>query len=723
MTTRRYFASCPKGLESLLADEARTLGAASVRETVAGVAIEADAHFAWRALLWSRLASRLLLPIAELAADDADQLYAGARDVDWSVHFSAEDTFAIDAIGTSGALRHTEFTGQKIKDAVVDRFRDETGARPSVDATDPAVRIHAHLKRGRATLSIDIAGRPLNQRGWRVQQGLAPLKENLAVAMLLRARWPEIHRAGGALVDPFCGAGSLLIEGALMAADVAPGLKRDAAKLARWRGFDAVAYEAERTRAEARAAEGLRGLEPIFFGSDADPHAVNSAKVNAQRAGVAGFISLKTAEVGRLIALPSTAPGLVIGNPPYGERLGEVEALKPVYADFGRVLKQHFAGWRAALITSSIELGHATGLKAERRYALKNGALDCQLLCFDEVRASDAPPKRMPKPLGKGAEALANRLEKNLKHLSKRMAREGAGAWRVYDADLPEYASAIDIYDALPDGDDDATPPERWLHVQEYQAPKEIPADVVETRLRETLRVAREVLDVPRERIALKTRRPQTRESRYTRHDARGEFLTVREGRLRFRVNLFDYLDTGLFLDHRPMRARIGAAACDKRFLNLFAYTGAATVHAAAGGARSSVSVDLSRTYLEWADRNLADNGLAHSAHRLVQSDALSFLEADASEYDLIFIDPPTFSNSKRADDFDVGRDHARLIELAFQRLAADGMVLFSTNARRFKIDPEVTERWQVGDITRQTIPADFARDQRIHHAFELARR
>lgn len=719
----RWFATCPKGLVGLLAAELAALGAGSTRETVAGVAFEGPADLGYRACLWSRFASRVLLPLAEFPVDGPDALYRGMRAIDWTQHLAADGRFAIDAGGRADGLVHSQFVALKAKDAIVDQFREAGGTRPDVDLERADLRIDVRLKRGQATVSIDLSGTPLHQRGWRVGQGAAPLKENLAAAMLVRAGWPAIHAAGGPLVDPFCGSGTLLIEGAQMAADVAPGLARERFGFHGWHGFDEALWLPLRTDAQARATAGQRALQPVFFGFDVDPAAINLARVNAQRAGVAGFLSLAVRPVTALEPPPHCAPGLVICNPPYGERIGEIQSLKPVYAAFGAALKRGFAGWRAALITSRDELGFATGLKAERRYALMNGAIECRLLCFDDIRAEGSAPIRELKPLGEGAQGLANRIARNVRHLKRWREREGITCWRAYDADLPEYAAAIDVYSGVREGDPGDTEARTWLHVQEYRAPKEIPAETAARRLKEVLRVAAETFGVPRERIALKQRRPQARDERYERFDARGEFLIVREGGLQFRVNLHDWLDTGLFLDHRPMRLRIGKEATGKRFLNLFAYTGAATAHAAAGGASSTTTVDLSPTYLDWASRNLALNGIVGARHRLLQADAMAWIESDRDRYDLIFVDPPTFSNSKRADDFDVQRDHARLLELAMARLAPGGLLLFSNNLRRFRLDPEVTAAYAVKEITRATIPPDFERDARIHHAFEIRAR
>ncbi len=704
--TDRGFAACPKGIEYLLVDELTALGAMETRATRAGVHFTGAPGFVYRACLWSRLASRILLPLAEFDAVDADALYAGVQDIDWRAHLDADGTFAVDAHGTNAALKHTKFIAQRVKDAVVDQFRAHGRGRPQVDLVAPSIRLDVHLGRDRATLSLDLCGSPLFLRGWRRGQGDAPLKENLAAAMLARARWPEIHAARGAFIDPMCGSGTLLIEAALIAADVAPGLARRRWGFFGWRGHDADAWNAQLAEARARAVAGLAKLEPKFFGYDVDPQVLVHARHNAQEAGVAGFIRLAARPVSALAPVGAGAPGLIMTNPPYGERLSAGDDLVATYRAFGAAARRACPGWHAAWITPDARLARATGLEANRKYKLMNGALDCTLYVVDVVPAADAP-RPSPKPLSAGAQQLANRIAKNRERLKRWLKREGVSCWRVYDADLPEYAAAIDVYDG-------------HLHIQEYAAPKTIPEETARRRLREIVRVAGEAFDVPRERIAIKVRRPQARDDRYGRVAARGEFLVVDEGGLKFEVNLHDYLDTGLFLDHRPVRARLRGLAAGKRFLNLFCYTATASVHAAAGGALTTTSVDLSATYLEWAARNFALNAYTGPAHRLVQADVMAWLAAERGEYDLIFIDPPTFSNSKRADDFDVQRDHVRLIELATARLAPGGLIVFSNNFRRFQLDANALSAFEVRDITRATIPPDFARDPRIHHCFEL---
>nr|WP_306673823.1 bifunctional 23S rRNA (guanine(2069)-N(7))-methyltransferase RlmK/23S rRNA (guanine(2445)-N(2))-methyltransferase RlmL [Tahibacter caeni] len=701
------FATCPKGLEYLLRDELAALGAGEAREALAGVHFSGSLELAYRACLWSRLASRILLPLAEFDATDGEALYDGVAGVDFSTHLAADGRFAIDAAGATRGVSHSHYAVQRVKDALVDQFRRRTGTRPDVDTERPDVRLNLLLRRERGTLSLDLSGAPLHQRGWRRGHGKASLKENLAAALLLRAQWPTVHAAGGALVDPLCGSGTLLIEAAWMAADVAPGWKRDYYGVDGWLGHDAALWQRLREEVDDRAQRGLSALAPKFFGFDEDPRALEDARHNAQQAGVAGFVHLHRQSLAQLKRPQACETGLVITNPPYGQRLGDVDELAPLYRLLGDTLRQEFSGWQASVITSEAELGRAIGLRASKRYAVYNGALECQLLNFDLAAATAPAAPREARPLSAGAQMLKNRLDKNRRHLRKRLEREGVSCYRIYDADLPEYAAAIDVY-----GD--------HLHIQEYQAPASIDADTAQQRWREIVRVAGETFAIPRERIALKQRYRGKGGEKYGRLAQRGEYLTVQEGGLQFLVNLWDYLDTGLFLDHRPLRQRVRELARGARFLNLFCYTGAVSVYAAAGGAASTTSVDLSTTYLEWASRNLALNGFAGARHQLVQSDAIAFVEQDRGDYDLIYVDPPTFSNSKRAEDFDVQRDHVRLLRHCAARLAPGGLILFSNNFRRFRLDTEALSGLDIREISASTIPFDFERNARIHRVWEL---
>ncbi len=713
----KFFVSCAKGLEYLLVDELLALGAERATATQAGVNAEGPPAVLYRAVLWARTASRVLWPLAEFDCEDELALYAGVQAIDWREHLPAPGRLAVDAHVSGPALTHARYAAQRVKDAIVDQLRGHGRERPDVDLDDPDLRLNLVVRKGRAVLSVDLGGGPLHRRGWRQAQGAAPLKENLAAAVLLRGGWPALYRDGGALFDPMCGSGTLLIEGALMAADVAPGLLRHGAAMpSRWLGFDGAQWTALRDEAQARAEAGRAALRDAFTGCDSDPAALAAAQRNAEAAGLGNLIRLQRRDIAALqpALLPLPERGLVASNPPYDARL----AADPIlYRALGDALRRVAPQWRASLLCGDADLARATGLRAVKRYTVFNGALECALLVCDPV----APPQRAadaePAPLSEGAQMVANRLRKTLRKLKGWAAREGVTCYRVYDADLPEYAAAIDLYR---EDTPDAT---AWLHVQEYEAPADIPEADTQRRFRELLAAVRAVFELPRERIALKTRARGKGGSKYGRFDQRGQVMVVREGAARLQVNLFDYLDTGLFLDHRPIRQRIAREAEDVRFLNLFCYTGAATVQAAVGGARTTTSVDLSATYLEWLARNLGENGFGGHRHRLVQADAMAWLEAETAQYDLIFCDPPTFSNSSRAKDFDVQAAHVRLLRAAVARLAPGGLLLFSNNFRRFRLDEAAVSafaEWR--EISPQTVPPDFERNPRIHRVWELRR-
>ncbi len=717
----KFFVACAKSLEYLLVDELLALGASKATAATAGVNVEGDAAVAYRCAMFSRLASRVLWPLAEFACENEQDLYQGVHALDWSEHVAPEGTLAVDAHVSGPTLTHERFAAQRVKDAIVDRIRERHGVRPSVDVDAPDLRLNFVLRKGKGLLAVDLGGGALHRRGWRGSQGEAPLKENLAAAVLLRGAWPSVFAAGGALLDPMCGSGTLLIEGALMAADVAPGLLRDlqgaSAPPTRWLGFDEAHWRALIDEATQRERVGRAALQSRFYGSDLDPHAIRAARDNAARAGVVEIIDLAVRDVAQLAVMVELR-GLAVCNPPYDARLA---ADPQLYRALGDGFKRAAPGWKASLLCGDPELARATGLRAAKKYQVFNGAIECVLIVCDPVLSPqrEIPVDAAAPALSEGAQMVANRVRKNLKASKTWRSREGVTCYRVYDADIPEYAAAVDVYIGDITG-------ELWLHVQEYAAPVEIPEPTTRKRLQELIAGARDAFAAPWERVAVKTRAKGKGGSKYADSGTakRGEILEVREGAAKLRVNLFDYLDTGLFLDHRPMRLRIAEEARDARFLNLFAYTGAATVHAAVGGAARTTSVDLSATYLQWCSDNLKLNGIVGSRHQLAQADVLPWLLADRGEYDLVFCDPPTFSNSARAGDFDVQKDHVRLLQAAMTRLAYGGVLYFSNNFRRFRFDEAAISAFAIcEDISPQTIPADFARNPRIHRAWRLRAR
>lgn len=737
-TLLNLLATCPKGIEGLLHDELTALGATPGKTTVAGVYFTASQTIAYRVCLWSRLANRVILTLVrESMIDTADQVRDVVARIAWTRHLAPGNTLAVDFHGRSEHIRHTRFGAQTVKDGVVDALQLAGQERPNVDTKTPHLRIYAHLHRMNLTIGVDLSGESLHRRGYRRDVGHAPLKENLAAALLVRAGWPERLKAGEPLIDPLCGAGTLLIEAAMMAADQAPNLNRERFGFHGWAGHDDIAWGEQKREAEARASIGRKRCKAQLLGFDQSPAALTAAKANAMRAGIPALITLHGQSLSQLTRPESLTAesGLLITNPPYGERLGELPELVRLYAQLGEKAKALFPGWTLAVFTGNPDLGHRLGMRAHKQYALKNGALDAKLLLMEiggaehpsaasnatpvqressaEVAASEGASAGVSEEQTEhknqdNAQMFANRLIKNQKRLKKWLKQSGETSYRVYDADMPEYALAVDRY-----GD--------RVHVQEYAAPSSINPAQAQKRLYDALEVMPEALNIDASKIYIKRRERQTGSAQYQKRAASGERFEVQEGEARLWVNLRDYLDTGLFLDHRPVRRMLGEMASGKRFLNLFCYTATATVQAVLGGASDSVSVDMSNTYLEWAKDNFALNQIDTRLHRVVRDDCFRWLETADAEFDLIFMDPPTFSNSKKMrDTLDVQRDHPRLVELAMARLAPGGTLVFSNNQRRFKLDEALSEHFAVEDITGRSFDPDFQRRTNLHHVFLL---
>jgi len=807
--TLSLFATVPRGLESLLAGELRHLGAAHVKQVRAGVAFGGSLETAYRTCLWSRVAGRVLLPVTSGKAADGDELYKTAQAVDWSRHLGADDTLAVDFTGVNDRIRDTRFGGVRIKDAIVDQFRATSGGkRPSVDARAPDVRVNAHLASTRVAISIDLSGQSLHRRGYRAEkvQVEAPLKENLAAGLLLYAAWPGEAAAGASLLDPLCGSGTLLIEAALMAADVAPGLLRAEAEtkagaapafgFLRWRQHDADLWNALLLEARERRGVGIKRLAAArpgmaIRGSDRDERAVKVARDFVKRAGLHGLVAIDHAQLDTVVA--PAEHGLLATNAPYGERL-EAADTEAVYRQLGERLREAFPRWNAVVLAGDQRQLKAIGLAPKRETDLRNGPLECVLAYYEagaaptgaaaprtaraEARSSSrkatppeaetavsespavtAPPAETQVPetqapvgprrsLGGGAEYQANRQRKNQRRLAKRLQREGITCYRLYDADLPEYNLVVDVYG-------------EWVHVQEYAAPPEIDPDKAKRRLAEAVEVIGAVLEAPPQRVVLKERRRQRGPAQYERRGDQSKLLEVGEDDLTYLVDLNTYLDTGFFIDQRLTRRLVRRLAGGRRFLNLFAYTGSMTVNALAGGAPSSATVDLSAPYLTWAERNLAANGFTagsetwspgparpdtadagkadtspagtrrvttggpSAAHTLVQADCLRWVAEAGGQYDLIWLDPPTFSNSKKMGraTFDVQRDHADLIRLITRRLLAPGgILLFATNLRNFRLDHAELRGLELKDLSRSTLAFDCERGANRHHVFRIER-
>lgn len=728
MTSFPLHAKTLFGLEGVLAAELETLGAEDVQQGNRLVTFTADQALMYRANVCCRTAIRFLKPILSFAAESERELYAGTQRIDWARFLDADQTLWIDPLVHSSFTTHSQYAAQLTKDAIVDQFRDRSGQRPSVDRDDPGLRISLHLVKNRATVYTDASGDSLHMRGYRRASGDAPLNEVLAAGMLKLSEWD----AASPLVDPMCGSGTLLIEAAMLARGIPPGGLGRRFGFMRWKDFDAALFQSIRDK--ARAAQ-LDKLPLPILGSDIDAAVIEIAKQNACRAGVTDDIQFSTGSFE--VAAPPSTPATLITNPPYDERM-KIERVAGLYRRLGDALKQRFAGCNAFVLTGNLEAAKQIGLRTSRKIKLFNGAIECRMLKFelyegsrrdDVAAASSRTPtvaeassrtrmetaagsrSHVPAKWNEQAEMFRNRLTRMAKHWHKWARRQGVTCFRLYDKDIPDVPLAIDWY-------------EGHLHIAEYARPHDRADAEHRVWLDFIVQTVAETLSVDMDRVFVKRRQRQKGKSQYERQDDSRRRLEVGEGGHRFLVNLADYLDTGLFLDHRQTRAMVQEAAGGKHFLNLFAYTGAFTVYAAAGGAASTTTVDLSATYLDWAGDNMRLNGFTGEEHEYIRRDAMKFLEYRAEHggrpFDLAVVDPPTFSNSKKLDDvWDVQQRHAELLNLLLTQMSPGGVIYFSSNLRRFKLHEEKITGAEIREITAQTIPPDF-RNKRVHRCWVL---
>ena len=711
---KQLFATTARGFEELLKSELTELGAQDAKVAQGGVHYWADDETLYRTLLWSRLSSRILLPIVQAKVFSDLDLYSAVVGVNWLDYFDEKVHFFVDFNGTNQEIRHTQFGAMRVKDGIVDYFERHGRARPNVDKEQPDIRIHAYLNRDDVVLSLDLSGDALHMRGYREDTGKAPLRETLAAAIVLRSGWQK----GTPLVDPMCGSGTLLIEAAQMEAQIAPQLYRLHWGFDFWQGHNQAAWEKVKEAALVLAeSEKQRENSPHFYGFDLDHRVLQKAKQNAKNAGVAHLMQWQQGDVAAIKNPSPNVAGTVICNPPYGERLGTTPALIALYSVFGQRLKQQFAGWNASIFSGEPSLLDCLRLRSHRQFKAKNGPLDCVQKNYQIAERAEQSAvenalefDRTSSVIPEVAVDFANRLQKNIKKIEKWAKQQGLDAYRLYDADLPEYNLAVDRY-------------ADHIVVQEYAAPKNIDENKARQRLLDAVNATLNVTGIETNKLILKVRQKQKGTNQYEKLANKGEYFYVNEYGAKLWVNLTDYLDTGLFLDHRLTRKMLGEMAQGKDFLNLFAYTGSATVHAALGKAKSTTTVDMSNTYLNWAEQNLLLNDIEGKQHKLIQADCLQWLAKCDRQFDLIFVDPPTFSNSKRMEDsWDVQRDHIKLMTNLKRILRQNGTIVFSNNKRGFKMDFAKLEELGLSavEISHKTLPLDFERNKQIHNCWLL---
>ena len=697
----QFIALTSIGIEHLLAEELEQAGVTLGKQSVGSVRFETDNSTAQRICMMTRFATRIMLLIDESEEiSNKDALYKFARFQAWQDWFGPTQTFAIEFNGTNTELKNTQFSGLVIKHGVVDYFNDLYEQRPNVDKSEPNIRIIAKLNRDKCALYIDYSGPRLCDRGYRTKQGKAPIREHLAAALVKRSGW--LDDSTQPLFDPCCGSGTLLIEAAGMANNAPTNTEREFA-FKRLPSFRKAKFDI--VKAELKEQQQDNNL--WLIGSDIDSKLVEVAEQNAGRAGVSNTIKFKQGDANQLKSI-AKRPGVVISNLPYGERIGSMAELVNLHRNMGVAFKKYFPNWKLALLGTDDSLFKLLKLSREKRYKFKNGPLDAEFNLYELNERQVNQNERATGLNYEGSSAFANRVKKNKQALKSWLKKEQVSAYRVYDADIPEYNVAVDVYNDC-------------AVIFEYAAPKEIEDDVAQKRLQDVITLTAQQLNIEPENIAVKVRKRQKGEAQYTSMDKQNRFEIVEEFGAKFKVNLFDYLDTGLFLDHRLARRYIQENANGKRVLNLFAYTGSVSVHAALGGAKAVTTVDMSKTYLKWAEENFALNELKNTRFRFEQADCLKWLEYAQGQYDLIFLDPPTFSNSKRMKEaFDVQRDHIQLLTWIKNILSPNGTLVFSNNKRGFKMDEValIGLGLKAENISEKTLSPDFKRNKQIHNSW-----
>ncbi|CAL4326422.1 bifunctional 23S rRNA (guanine(2069)-N(7))-methyltransferase RlmK/23S rRNA (guanine(2445)-N(2))-methyltransferase RlmL [Buchnera aphidicola] len=691
------FASTNFGTEKLLEKELLFIGAKKLNVINGGIYFEANELLLYKSLMWSRIASRIFLCIKKFKISDKEELYSNIYSINWTKIFCVKNTFLINFKGINNIIRNSLFGALIIKDAIVDQFNKTYSARPNINPINPDIRIKSFLFNDNTIhIMLDLSGPALNKRGYRKNSHSTPIKENLGAAIVLNSEWNNSIP----MIDPMCGSGTLLIEAAMIACDRAPGLKRLKWGFESWKKYNKNVWINVVKEAEKRFKIGIKKcLKNHFIGYDYNPTVIENAKINASNAGLSKIIKFFTQNLNDLKNVYSIATiGIILSNPPYGERQQTESQLVGLYIQLGVSSKRYFQNWKLSIFSSSKFLLNFLQMQSDKEYILKNGALNCiqknYTIFSNKLNIED--------------NEYSNRLKKNFNKLKKWTIREKIECFRVYNADLPNYNIIVDIYS-------------KWLVIQEYKAPKLINCKKSHKRLCHAIYYAKEILSIDINNIIFKIRQKNKNKTQYKKLFDSNSFIIIKEYNAKFLVNLVDYLDTGLFSDKRLIRKLLGVMSPGKDFLNLFSYTGTASVYAGLGKANSTTSVDISNTYIEWSIRNMSINNLNGSNHNFIKADCLNWLQKNNKKFDLIFINPPTFSNSKNMKkSFDLKRDYLILMRYLKSTLRYNGNIIFSSSTRNFNINIDSLEKIKLyaKNITEKTQCKDHLNNSNIFHSW-----
>ena len=766
-----FLAVCGFGLESLLCRELQQLGYDATSDSAGHVRFSGDESAIARCNTWLRTADRVLILLGESRCTDFDELFSLVSTCGWERWIGPEDAFTVTAHSVRSQLSSVPAIQRTVKKSVAQRLM-QAHSVSQLPEQGVNYAINLGLVGDLAKLTIDTTGISLHRRGYLTRYPRGALKETLAAGLVKLSFW-ERNRP---LLDPFCGTGTILIEAAMIGCNIAPGRNRNFASES-WPQVPQAIWDEVRRDADQQQ---LEDLEIRLIGMDVDAYALKQARAAAEWMGVEQSIHFQPASFDRAASkrkygcvvtnLPTStsqnrsskhqspadrpSPGDRPSNSAFKSNAGQQRTSQDAMIRAIPEVLRKFPTWSHFILSDHPQFEKLIGRAANKKRKLYNDRNQCFFYQYagpkpptiedefdvqndvdhnaanqsaaDEVKQT-AEKQKYPRPSAASqlpaafgeltpkcheqAELFARRLVKRAKHLRRWPSRQGISCFRLYERDIPEIPLVVDRY-------------EDHLHITEYERPHDRDPALHASWLDLMARTASKTLEVPPEKVFFKRRGRQQGDLQYQQVDAQKYEIEVSEGGLKFLVNLSDYVDTGLFLDHRITRSMVRDEVRGKRFLNLFAYTGAFTVYAADAPAISTVTVDWSNQYLQWAQRNLELNGFLGDQHQFVRADAATFVAGlpEKTLFDLAVIDPPTFSNSKRTEDiWDVQAGYAKLLNDVLRRMDTGGIIYFSNNYRRFKFDADQIEASEKHEISNQTVPPDF-RNRRIHRCWRIVK-
>lgn len=703
-----FVSTCAAGLEDLVTDELTSFGAEISSSRKGEVRWSATLEAGYRTCLWSRFSSRLILVLSEFTIDTTDDLYEAATTITWEDHLSVDDSFAVDCVRTaSGPVTNSMYGALRIKDGIVDRFRERHRIRPSVQTQRPNVRVYLQVHGTRALLGLDLSGEGLHRRGYRLDSGPAPLKENLAAAIMALSGWDGKFP----LIDPMCGSATLLIEAALMKADSAPGLGRSYFGLFGWRGHQKSVWDELVAEALDREASAREQKWPPLIGYDGNRSAIRAARKNIAQAGFADRILVAPQELHHLKNNFGQA-GFLVCNPPYGERLSDSQSVKHLYRHMGDLFQDQFPGWKMALFTAAPDYADRFKLHLDKSVKIFNGPLVCRLFS-GSPRAASVPAALGEWQISKAvdqdsATELGNRLKKNHRKFHPWACDKKLDWYRLYDRDLPQFNVTIDV-----------TPPR--LHIREFPLPSGKDPRSAEERFREVTQTVRNLFAVSRDQVMVH-RRVSSRKGQKNR-TYRSKQTEIREGKALFLLGGESDPETAFFPDQRFVRNYLGQVVDRGNFLSIFDTSGGSAISVALEGAITTTTLGVGARNVELLVNNFSRNGLHPDNHKAVTDSVMNWLKRGRRQFDLIYI---CFRKKQyrqtNSSVFKVGSDHRFLIDRSIASLSESGRLVVSSLLPNFELDPAVMDAYRCRTMSKKLVSPDLTRGARNFRCWEIYR-